>query len=80
VEQQGKKLTALPSASRDEIVDAVKILPSMFDASRGSATRHKLTVDEWNGRPVTTTEGRELLEAAGFVRDYQGMTLYATWR
>jgi ATP-dependent Lhr-like helicase len=80
VEQQGKKLTALPSASRDEIVDAVKILPSMFDASRGSATRHKLTVDEWNGRPVTTTEGRELLEAAGFVRDYQGMTLYAAWR
>ena len=80
VEQQGKKLTALTSASRDEIVDAVKILPSMFDASRGSATRHKLTVDEWNGRPVTTTEGRELLEAAGFVRDYQGMTLYAAWR
>jgi ATP-dependent Lhr-like helicase len=78
VEQQGKKLTALPSASRDEIVAAVKVLPSMFDASR--AARHKLTVDEWNGRPVTTTEGRELLEAAGFVRDYQGMTLYAAWR
>jgi len=80
VEQQGKKLTALPSASRDEIVEAVKILPSMFDAGRGSATRHKLTVDEWNDRPVTTTEGRELLEMAGFVRDYQGMTLYAAWR
>jgi hypothetical protein len=40
-----------------------------------------LSTDEWNGRPVTTTtEGRELLEAAGFVRDYQGMTLYAAWR
>lgn len=26
---------------------------------------------------VTTTEGRELLEAAGFVRNYQGITLYA---
>ena len=80
VEQQGKKVTALPSASRDEIVEAVKILPSMFDANRKAAPRHKLTVDEWNGRPVTTTEGRELLEAAGFVRDYQGMTLYAAWR
>jgi hypothetical protein len=39
-----------------------------------------LTVEEWNGRPVTASEGRELLEAAGFVRDYQGMTLYAAWR
>jgi hypothetical protein len=37
-------------------------------------------VDEWNGQPVTLSEGRELLEAAGFVRDYQGMTLYAAWR
>jgi ATP-dependent Lhr-like helicase len=80
VEQQGRKLTALPSASRDEVVEAVKALPNMLDASRAAAARHKLTVDEWNGRPVTTTEGRELLEAAGFVRDYQGMTLYAAWR
>jgi hypothetical protein len=29
---------------------------------------------------VTTSPGRELLEATGFVRDYQGMTLYAAWR
>ena len=34
----------------------------------------------WNGEPVTATEGRELLETAGFVRDYQGMTLYAAWK
>jgi ATP-dependent Lhr-like helicase len=80
VEQQGRKLTALPSASREEVVDAVKCLPGMFDASRATAARHKVTVEEWNGRPVTSTEGRELLEAAGFVRDYQGMTLYAAWR
>ena len=32
------------------------------------AARHKLTVEEWNGQPVTTTAGREWLEAAGFVR------------
>jgi hypothetical protein len=37
-------------------------------------------VEEWNGQPVTATAGREYLEAAGFVRDYQGMTLYAAWR
>jgi hypothetical protein len=29
---------------------------------------------------VTAGLGRELLEAAGFVRDYNGMTLYAAWR
>jgi ATP-dependent Lhr-like helicase len=79
-EQQGKKLTALPSASRDDVLAAVGCLPGVFDHGRGTGVRHKLTVEEWNGRPVTATEGRELLEAAGFVRDYQGMTLYAAWR
>jgi ATP-dependent Lhr-like helicase len=80
IEQQGKKLTALPSASRDDVLAAVACLPGVFDQGRGSAVRHKLTVEEWNGRPVTTTDGRDLLEAAGFVRDYQGMTLWAAWR
>jgi ATP-dependent Lhr-like helicase len=80
VEGQGKRLTALPSASRDDVAAAVACLPGILDADRASAGRHKLTVEEWNGQPVTTTEGRELLEAAGFVRDYQGMTLYAAWR
>jgi ATP-dependent Lhr-like helicase len=79
VEQQGKKLTALPSASREDVVAAVAALPGIFDNSRGLAG-HKLTVEEWNGGPVTTSPGRELLEAAGFVRDYQGMALYAAWR
>ncbi len=76
VEQQGRRLTALPSASREDVTAAVACLPDL--CGRGP-TRHKLTVEEWNGQPVTTTEGRELLEAAGFVRDYQGMTLYAAW-
>jgi ATP-dependent Lhr-like helicase len=79
-EGQGKRLTALPSASREDVATAVACLPGILDADRGMAGRHKLTVEEWNGQPVTTTEGRELLEAAGFVRDYQGMTLYAAWR
>ena len=43
------------------------------------SARHRLTVEEWNGQPVTATVGRELLEAAGFVRDYQSMTLYAAF-
>jgi ATP-dependent Lhr-like helicase len=80
IEQQGKRLTALPSASRDDVLAATGCLLGIFDHKGSQGTRHKLTVEEWNGRPVTTTEGRELLEAAGFVRDYQGMTLYAAWR
>jgi ATP-dependent Lhr-like helicase len=78
VEQHAKKLTALASSSREEIASAVALLPALCQA-RGNV-RHKLTVDEWNGQPVLSTDGRELLEKAGFVRDYLGMTLYAVWR
>jgi ATP-dependent Lhr-like helicase len=80
IEQQGKRLTALASASREDVSAAVARLPGILDNRRGPSARHKLTVEEWNGRPVTSSEGRELLEAAGFVRDYQAMTLYAVWR
>jgi ATP-dependent Lhr-like helicase len=80
VEQQGRKLTALASASAEEVSAAAACLPGMFDQQKGLTGKHKLTVEEWNGRPVTQTEGREVLEKAGFVRDYQGMTLYAAWR
>ncbi|MBY0527268.1 MAG: DEAD/DEAH box helicase [Gemmataceae bacterium] len=80
IEQQGKKLTALPSASREDVSAAVTQLPGILAGDRGLSARHKLSVVEWNGQPVTGTEGRELLEAAGFVRDYQQMTLYAAWR
>ncbi len=80
VEQQGKRLTALASSSRDDVLAAVACLPVMFDNNKALKAKHKLTVEEWNGQPITTTEGKDLLEAAGFVRDYQGMTLYAAWR
>jgi ATP-dependent Lhr-like helicase len=80
VEGQGKKLTALASASRDDVAAAARALPGIFEHQKGLTARHRLTVEEWNGRPVTAGEGRELLEAAGFVRDYQGMTLFAAWR
>jgi len=80
IEQHGKRLTALASASRDEVAAAVACLPGIFDNQRGLSARHKLTVEEWNGQPITSSEGRALLETAGFVRDYQAMTLYAVWR
>jgi hypothetical protein len=70
----------LASASRDEVAGAVACLPGILSGDRGLSARHKLSVAEWNGQPVTATEGRELLEAAGFVRDYQEMTLYPAWR
>jgi ATP-dependent Lhr-like helicase len=76
IEHHGKRLTALASASRDDVIAAVACLPGML----GRSGQSKLTVAEWNEQPVTGTPGRELLEAAGFVRDYQAMTLYATWR
>jgi ATP-dependent Lhr-like helicase len=78
VEQQGRRLSTLASASPSEVADAAARLPGILD--RRQRVQPKLTVEEWNGRPVTTTEGRDLLENAGFVRDYQGMTLYALWR
>jgi ATP-dependent Lhr-like helicase len=79
IEHQGRRLTALASASRNDVAAAVACLPALC-SSNGTTRQHKLTVDAWNGGPVTSSDGYDLLEAAGFVRDYQGMTLYAAWR
>jgi ATP-dependent helicase Lhr and Lhr-like helicase len=79
-EQQGKRLTALPSASREDVTAAVARLPEILTGDARRTGRHRLRVSEWNGQPVTASDGRELLEAAGFVRDYQEMTMYAAWR
>jgi ATP-dependent helicase Lhr and Lhr-like helicase len=76
VEQQGKRLTAIDSASQDDLAAAVACLPKILNSER----QRRLRVEEWNGKPVSTTPGRELLETVGFVRDYQAMTLYAGWR
>ncbi len=78
-EQNGRRLTALPSAAAADIVAAIGCLGGILEQGRGGPL-HKLTVEEWNGQPVTATPGKSILEEAGFVRDYQGMTLYAAWR
>jgi ATP-dependent Lhr-like helicase len=80
VEGQGKRLTALASASQEDVTEAVSSLPGILNGELGQSAKHKLTVEEWNGQSVTTTPGRDLLEKAGFVRDYQAMTLYAAWK
>jgi ATP-dependent Lhr-like helicase len=76
IEQQGKRLTALPSAAGDDIARAVALMPSIMT---GTDAQHKLVVETWNEQPVTASEGKHLLEQAGFVRDYQAMTRYAAW-
>jgi ATP-dependent Lhr-like helicase len=73
-EQGGKRLTALPSASSEDLSAAVAVLPGLVGG------KHRLSVETWNGEPVTASPGRALLEAAGFVRDLQALTLYAAWR
>jgi ATP-dependent Lhr-like helicase len=80
IEKQGRNLTALASSSVAEIRQAVGLLPAVLGLPGGQANHHKITVEEWNGQPVGSTGGRELLESAGFVRDYRGMTLYAACR
>jgi ATP-dependent Lhr-like helicase len=77
IEQHGKRLTALASASPADCADAVACLPAILDSDRNLGHRHKLTVEQWNGRPVTAAEAANLLAAVGFVRDYAGMTLYS---
>ena len=77
VEQNGKKLLPQPGSSNEALASAVAALPRLLGA-RGDI-RHRVTVEEWGGQPVTRTEGKDLLEAAGFVRDYQAMTWFASW-
>ena len=79
IENQGRRLTSL-STNQNDIAAAVACLPTILGRDKTLDVRRKLTVDEWNDCPVTSTEGREYLEAAGFVRDYQSMTLYGVWR
>jgi ATP-dependent Lhr-like helicase len=80
IEKQGRSLTALASSSAAEITQAVGLLPAVLGFEAGRVNHHKITVEEWNGQPVGGSGGREPLEKAGFVRDYRGMTLYASCR
>jgi ATP-dependent helicase Lhr and Lhr-like helicase len=72
----GRRLTALASANRDDLTAATACLPALaIVGGSTTANRHEMTVEEWNGEPVTTTVGREYPEAVGFVRNYQTLTL-----
>ena len=81
VEQDGKRLSTLPDARPADLTLAVQTLGEVLRTGHGLNLRGKLCVETWNGVPVLEEEqGRHYLEAAGFVRDYQSLSLYATWR
>jgi hypothetical protein len=79
VEAHGKRLLPMPQANQMALEAAVAQLRDLLRTGNGIHLRGKVVVEEWEGRPVMASEGRELLEAAGFVRDYQSLTLYAGW-
>ena len=80
IEQHGKRVATLLTASAADVSQAVGRLPDLLKLMPSRDIRHKLTVDTWNEQPVTTTVGKGLLEQVGFVRNYQAMTLYAVWQ
>lgn len=80
IEQNGKRLTPEPHASEAAMKRAIHLLGSMLQSAHGVNWRGKLTVEEWAGQSVIGSPGQPLLENAGFVRDYQALSLYAVWR
>ncbi len=80
IEQHGKKLTALATARKEDLAAAVRLLPNIVGKNQLHDIRHKLVVETWNEQPITVTPGKDYLEAAGFVRDYQAMAWYAAWK
>jgi ATP-dependent Lhr-like helicase len=74
IEGGGKRLTGLASASEPEIRSALHRLVDL-----AQARRHVLKVETYNGEPAVSSPAATALSELGFVRDYPGMTYYATW-
>jgi ATP-dependent Lhr-like helicase len=67
IEGGGRRLHPLAGGSIDK---AIALLPDLTPAG----ARGRLSVEEWDGLPVTATEGAELLAAAGFSRGPRQMS------
>ena len=80
VEQHGQRLAPAPSASDADLAAATAKLGELLKTGLGTNLRGKVSVESWNGGPALGSRGEALLEAAGFVRDYQALSLYATYR
>jgi ATP-dependent Lhr-like helicase len=68
-EDTGANLTTIQGADDDVIRRALQDLLGHL-----AGFEHRVTVERWNGEPVLDSAGHLLLEAAGFYRDYPGMT------
>ena len=68
-EDTGANLTAAQGTDEDVIRRALQDLLGHL-----AGFEHRVTVERWNGEPVLDSAGHLLLEAAGFYRDYPGMT------
>ncbi|MCH8817957.1 MAG: DEAD/DEAH box helicase [Chloroflexi bacterium] len=73
IEENGARLRASTApGTRRRIPAALKAFRDRRMASAGM--RGRITVKEWNGKPVLESDGRKLLAAAGFREDFPGMT------
>lgn len=68
-ENTGANLTTLQGADEALIQRALAVLLEHL-----GRFERRVTVETWNNRPVLGSSGQPLLEAAGFYRDYPGMT------
>lgn len=74
VENFGKRLTGLASASESELREAVALLPTLAGPSR-----RVLKVETYNLAPTLSSPAAPWLSDLGFVRDPPGMAYYAGW-
>lgn len=75
IEQEGKTLTAPPSASESECRAALELLAGLPTASHSRA-HARLRVERFNGAPVRQSIAEGWLRALGFVPDPPGLTLF----
>ncbi|MGC8640671.1 MAG: Lhr family helicase, partial [Isosphaeraceae bacterium] len=74
IEGYGKRLTALLSASREEVHHALRRLLELARSGR-----QVLKVESYNGEPAWQSPIADRLAELGFVREYPAMAFYAAW-
>ncbi|HEU5115783.1 MAG TPA: DEAD/DEAH box helicase [Isosphaeraceae bacterium] len=74
VENFGRRLTGLGSATESELQAAVALIPQLAGPSR-----RVLKIETYNTAPALASPAAPWLLAAGFVRDYPGVAYYAGW-
>src|SRR5262249_39106449 len=76
IEQHGKRLTALATASLEDLAAAVECLSNVLRREG----HHHWTVAASHAQPSAAGAGRDLLYMAGFVRASQAITLHSAWQ